>query len=71
MGVRVLFIRVLRLYINSNFTEHLLQTIQAGQTYRWGLFLPNGNAMKEIAKLVDEGKASFINLVLIFVTFMS
>ncbi|KAK2169508.1 hypothetical protein LSH36_9g09067 [Paralvinella palmiformis] len=35
---------------------HNIKALQQGQTYRWGLFMPNGYAMKQIAELVDAGK---------------
>jgi len=33
-----------------------LQGLQNGVNIRWGIFMPNGSAMKAVAKLVDEGK---------------
>ena len=34
----------------------ILQGLSNGINIRWGLFMPNGSAMKAVAKLVDEGK---------------
>ena len=34
----------------------ILKGLRKGVNMRWGVFIPNGSAMKAVAKLVDEGK---------------
>ena len=42
--------------ISSFLKQCTLQGLRDGVNIRWGLFMPNGSAMKAVAELVDEGK---------------
>ncbi|KAK3597300.1 hypothetical protein CHS0354_010931 [Potamilus streckersoni] len=40
----------------TNFGTNIIRGFINGRSYRWALFIPNGNALGQIAKLVDNGK---------------
>lgn len=49
-----------------DFTPTALNYAKEGKQYRWGFFMPNVEALKTVANLVDEGKVSgLLNFVLI------
>jgi len=49
----------------------MLKGLQNGVNMRWGLFMPNGSAMKAVAKLVDDGKVTKHCLLKLFAVFFS
>jgi len=48
----------------------MLKGIQNGVNMRWGLFMPNGSAMKAVVKLVDDGKVMKHCLLEVFAVFV-
>lgn len=39
----------------TDLSFNVLKGFSRGRSYRWGLFMPNGNALRKVAKLVDSG----------------